>query len=581
MPLEIISAEDALQRGRTNREKSFPARNRDGHRLLPFAEVASRPSFSFDADAKVFTAGSCFARNIERSLKRMGYNIVSSGEDFYNPFEGRVPFQRFNKYTIHSILNEIEWALGEKPMDAAALLCETKPDLYCDLQTSGDSLTAPLEEMVKFRQTFNEKFATVADADVVMFTLGLVESWYDNETGTHLNRFPGPASVKRHPGRFSLHVLDHDDIVTALNRTYDVIAKHNSDFKMLVTVSPVPLDRTFRADDILAANCYSKSVQRAAVETFIKTRPVDYFPSYETVTLTDNAYAWSDHDFRHVRGEMVDRLMGGVLERYTDITERQSAQKARGYITAYLAAGDLPRAEEALQAHVTKFDLPLDLMQLAAEIDLRKGDADSASQTLRKMITLVSADPDTAEVLFDKPSNVTLKIITGLLDQCQRLAITGDVSAPEMDRMRAATILGDLEKATPENADIAWLKSYLDRASTAAPAGQDTQDDKMRLTEAAALSRLRALDEADVDAAEKIVSDAMATLRLSEALNWELALIYRKNDRFDDALDLFAAIGRMGGSKAVLAVKHALPLARRLKRHEMAAELAEDVAKTL
>jgi len=264
-----------MKRSRLNREKSYPARTRDEHRLMPFAEVATRPSFSFDSEAKIFTAGSCFARNIERTLKRMDYNIISSAEDFYNPFPDKVPFQRFNKYTIHSILNEIEWALSEKPMNTEALLCQTKNELYCDLQTSGDSLCAPLDEMIKFRETYNQKFAAVAQADVVMLTLGLAESWYDNKTDLHLNRFPGMTAVKANPDRFSLHVLDYDEILAAMNRTYAVLAKHNPSFKMLVTVSPVPLDRTFRTDDILAANCYSKSVQRAAVEAFVKANPVD------------------------------------------------------------------------------------------------------------------------------------------------------------------------------------------------------------------------------------------------------------------------------------------------------------------
>jgi tetratricopeptide (TPR) repeat protein len=583
MALEIISAEDALAAGRKNREKGYPARGRDDARLLPFAEVASRPGFSFDADAKIFTAGSCFARNIERSLRAMDYNIVSSDPDFYNPFPDRQPFHRFNKYTVQSILNEFEWALGEKPMPSAALMAQAKDGLYCDVHTLGDSLCAPLDEMVKFRDSYNRKYACVADADVVMLTLGLVESWYDNATDLHLNRFPGATTIKQNPGRFALHVLDYDDILDALIRTRAVIAKHNPSFKMLVTVSPVPLDRTFRSDDILAANCYSKSVQRAAVEAFVKTNPVDYFPSYEVVTLTDHAYAWSNLDLRHVRGEMVDRLMGRFLETYTTPTERQSAQKTRGFVTAYLNAGDLPKAKDALDAHVAAFDLPLDLMRLSADISVRMGDIDSAALVLRQMIALVNADPVGAADTLDQTANAVLKNATALLDHCERLRLAGTGNALEMDHLQAVDVIDALLASTPDDPTLDWLKSYVIRSQTRPAAPLSAQNDKLRLIEAAALARLRGLNNPDtmVDEAQKIVQTALQTLLVSEELHWELATIYRKAGQLDQLLDLLDQIGRMGGSKAVQAVKHALPIARQLKRHDFGAALAEAVAKTL
>jgi thioredoxin-like negative regulator of GroEL len=380
-----------------------------------------------------------------------------------------------------------------------------------------------------------------------------------------------------------LHVLDYDDILGALNRTRDVIAKHNPSFKMLVTVSPVPLDRTFRSDDILAANCYSKSVQRAAVESFVKSNAVDYFPSYEVVTLTDSAYAWSDIDMRHVRREMVDRLMGRFLENYTTLTERQSAQKTRGFVTAYLAAGDLPKAQKALGAHVDAFDMPVDLMRPTADLALRMGDVDAAATLLRQLIAAVTADTKKTTDILDQPSNVILKQATLMLDQCERLRLSDAASAPEMDNLRALEIVDGLLKTDPDDATISWLKSYLVRSKSHEVAGSPAQDDKMRLVEGAAIARLRGLDgKPDIVAqAEQVVAEALETLKVSEELHWELATIYRKADELDKQLDLLDQIGRGGGGRAVMAVKHALPLARRLKRHNFGADLARAVAKTL
>jgi len=580
MAIEILSAEAVLDNGRKNPEKSYPSPKRDAHRLVPFAEVATKPSFSFGTDAKVFTVGSCFARNIERSLRKMDYNVVSSSHDFYNPFPERQPFHRFNKYTIHSIKNELEWALGEREMNSAALMCPTKDDLYCDTQTLGDSLAAPLEEMVKFRETYNQTYATVAEADVVMMTLGLVECWHDEETGEYLNRFPGMTAIKNSPGRFTLHVLDYDEIYQGLVDTFELISRHNDSFKMLCTVSPVPLDRTFRQSDILVANAYSKSVQRAAVEAFVQTYPVDYFPSYEVVTLTDREHAWGDHDYRHVRGEMVDRLMGRVLERYTDVTERQSAQKTSGDITAYLAVGELDKAQKALEQHREKFGDSLELRMLASEIALRTGDTAEAEVQLRSFIAEVSSDPETAEALLQGPPATLTKVATTKLEQAQRMASSPNQSSPEQDKLRALSILDGLKAASPGDESLHWLRSYVERASEHRPT-ENRIDEKAQLLEGAGLARLRALSEGEVASAEEIVANAIKEIGVSEALHWELALIYRKADRLEAALELFAKIARGGGAKAVPAVKHALPLARRLKCHEMVADLAEDVAKTI
>lgn len=581
MAIEIITAQEALNRGRTNREKTYPSPKRDAHRLHPFAEVASAPSFRFDPDAKVFTAGSCFARNIERALRKMDYNIVSSDPDFYNPFPDRQPFHRFNKYTIHSIANEIEWALGDRPMDAKALLCPTKDGLYCDTQTLGDSLSAPLEEMVRFRETYNAKFATVADADVVMLTLGLVECWHDEATGEYLNRFPGMTALKSNPDRFTLHVLDYQDIYDGLVRTYDTIARHNDRFKMLVTVSPVPLDRTFRDSDILVANCYSKSVQRAAVEAFVQSHPVDYFPSYEIVTLTDSAYAWGDQDYRHVRGEMVDRLMGRVLERYTDVTEKQSAQKTRGDIGAYLKSGDLPKAQAALDAHTEAFDLSLVLMPQAADLAYRQGDLDRTIALLRDLIARIKADPEAADRIFETPSGPVANRAGSFLDQAVRMQAAGPAETPQMSKLRAVRILQDLQSADPDNADLTWLADHLAQADTGTTEARK-REDTAYLAEMAAVARLRDLQEpADLPAAKAVAQDAAAKLGFCETVQWEMALLYRKHDQLDAALDLFAEIGRHGGARAVQAVKHAMPLARRLKKHDLVAQLADDVAKTL
>ena len=226
--------------------------------------------------------------------------------------------------------------------------------------------------MVRFRQTYNQTFAAAGSADVVIVTLGLVECWFDRETGVYLNGAPSIQLSKAHPGRFEFHLLDYNDILDALREVYQLLsAARGTPPKFLVTVSPVGLVSTFRDHDVLVANCYSKSVQRAAVDAFVAEHDAHYFPSYEYVTLTDRRFAWTNKDFRHVRPETVDRIMADVLAAYVGPSAGQSLLDARGRATAHLDDGDAETAVEIIEAHLTAHGEQESLLWLYAQA-LRK-----------------------------------------------------------------------------------------------------------------------------------------------------------------------------------------------------------------
>ncbi len=582
MPIEKLDAEVVLQSNENKRLQSYPVRSKDGHRLVPFAQVGSSPTFRFAQDAKIFTTGSCFARNVERSLTRSGYEVTSSSGEFHNPFPERSTFQRYNKFTIASILNEIKWALGEEEMNCEKLLCEARPKQFCDLQTSGDALRTSFDEMSKFRKTYNETFAPVGDADIVILTLGLVECWYDKVAEVHLNAFPGLHAIKSHPGRFEFHVLDYEEIYKSLIETYDTIAAHNAKFRMLVTVSPVPLDRTFRDMDVLVANTYSKAVQRAAVEAFVKDRPADYFPSFEAVTLSDTKFAWSDTDLRHVRGETVDRIIGRVLEDYTELTETQSAQKTVGFVTAYLASNDTENAERVLSEHKEIYGLSISLMLPEAEVRFRKGELKSATEVLRDLIKRLDSRPEeAAEALENRAAQVRQKA-NELLLTCERLQSGGRADASEMEKQRAGLIIQRALEEDSDNAELAWLRDYFERLDTTKTDSAEKQKNETYLQEISAVSRFRtAVRSGDVEGAQTIAKKAEKEIGFSEIVLWELAILSRDNGDLEEAFDAFSRIGRFGGSKSVPAVRNAVRLGTKLGRESEVADLAEDVLKAI
>ncbi len=68
----------------------------------------------------------------------------------------------------------------------------------------------------------------------------------------------------------------------------------------------------------MSANAYMKSVLRAAAEAFVRGHEdVDYFPSYESVVLSDRRYAWRA-DQAHVSDEMVRLNVVRMIEAYAE-----------------------------------------------------------------------------------------------------------------------------------------------------------------------------------------------------------------------------------------------------------------------
>jgi len=334
MSIEEIDGLQAWANLVANKEGKWPTRLKPD-RLYPIAAPKSKPKFRISRSDRVFCIGSCFAREIEQALRRLQFDVLSiiRGLPQSDKRKG-ADAGMFNKYTVASIVNEVRWALSPTDEYSADRILIPNPDgLYEDYQLSGPNYPDELAAAKEFREAFNRSFALLKEADVLIVTLGLSEAWFDTETGLFLNIAPSRALVKKFPERFRLHVLDYEETLTKLEELYGLLkGRGKSGLKILMTVSPVPLLATFREQDVLVANAYSKAVLRAAVEKFQQGKEdVGYFPSYEFVTLSNPSTVWAEEDFRHVDRFFVEHIMGAVLEDYVEVTEeqRQSAALAR------------------------------------------------------------------------------------------------------------------------------------------------------------------------------------------------------------------------------------------------------------
>ncbi len=338
MSLEIIPGDRAWATYRANALARWPTREAPD-RLQPLATPAAVRPFGLRGDERVFCIGSCFARSVENALQARGFDVMSILQDLpRSPNRDRSDRGMFNKYNVATILNELRWACGEgRPYRHEDVLIAPPGDLLLqDYQLAGPGYTEEPGQARAFRDGFNAAFARVREADVVVLTLGLGEVWFDTATGLHLNVAPMEHLVAAYPGRYELHVFDTVRTLAMLEEIDGLLQRHGKPgLRLLVTVSPVPLWSTFRDQDVLVANTHSKAVLRAAIDPFLAGRPhASYFPSFESVLLSDPRAVWAREDFRHVDAHFVDLIMQSVLEQFGQagdaaLAEAQAATRAR------------------------------------------------------------------------------------------------------------------------------------------------------------------------------------------------------------------------------------------------------------
>jgi PAS domain-containing protein len=314
----IIRSRDALADARSNKlSKWTKAVGSAKERIDQLVCVpGSAQSFANDPSDSIFAIGSCFARNVEERLELAGANVLSRNVQVRNLGVGSARYAGiFNKYNPAAILQELRWAASEEEFPLAGFL-PTSDGLFYDAhlrRTSGDS---DKETLRKRREDIKRYFSQAFDADLVIITLGLTEAWYDHETGHYVNEIPPPAII-RESDRFGFEVMNYESCLRTLRKVHSLLlSRGRPGLRMIVTVSPVPLIRTFTNQDVIVANMTSKSTLRSAALAFCEeTELVDYFPSFEAAMYSEPSIVW-EGDRRHVTDFMVGEIIRAFMERY-------------------------------------------------------------------------------------------------------------------------------------------------------------------------------------------------------------------------------------------------------------------------
>ena len=278
-------------------------------------------------EKKIFTIGSCFAQELRLIMKRKGYSIYpdysSVSFDKNTQIFDKVPDVRdfIAHYDTFSILQEFEISFG--------LWKERESGFW---EVTGRYANELLRENLVFQDPYRKMcYATSKDllarmsdnitsrirdgieqADLYIITLGLTEVWKHKATGKYLCR-PPDTGYGGGDGCADLHLSTFTENHANLTQIIELIKVHYPQKRIVISVSPVSLDRTWRQDvDVYTANLESKSILRAVAGQVCREHSnVFYFPSYEMAVLLA-ADAFKENG-RHVKPEFAELVVAHFL----------------------------------------------------------------------------------------------------------------------------------------------------------------------------------------------------------------------------------------------------------------------------
>ena len=268
--------------------------------------------------AKVATAGSCFAQHIGRALQKSGLGYLDVeppppvlpsrclGRYGYGLFSARYG----NIYNTRQLVQLFDRAFGTfRPLETAwetggrwadPFRPTIEPEGFGSEEELRECRTAHLAAVRRLFESL----------DVLVFTLGLTETWISAADGAAYPMCPGTAAGTFDAAKYRFVNLGYPQIRDDLEQFIQRLHSINPGAKILLTVSPVPLTATATTNHVLSATMYSKSVLRAVAGDLCDSLDcVDYFPSYELIAGPAARATFFEPNLREVNAAGVAYVM--------------------------------------------------------------------------------------------------------------------------------------------------------------------------------------------------------------------------------------------------------------------------------
>lgn len=219
----------------------------------------------FSKSSKIFTQGSCFAENLYNAIVEAGYCA------YYN-----------------------------KVMEVT---------------------NSPIANLFYLRQLCNEPqsgaYRRLAEADVFILTIGVAPIWFKKATNGFVYQ-PNVKAIDEYYERMMTYAEARD----SLQQVVQLVQQINPEVRLVLTLSPVPLGRTFEFHSAIVADCISKSMLRTAIHEVVGagSDKLMYFPAFEVVRWAGShrgdTYG-EDGAPRHVSKSTVDRIVAAFVRHYS------------------------------------------------------------------------------------------------------------------------------------------------------------------------------------------------------------------------------------------------------------------------
>ena len=288
----------------------------------------------------VFCIGSCFAEEVRLALQKQNIKVLPdfrgiSADPELARFDELPERHHMNYYNVLSIERELKrahnygqprdietdfwrldnltyksgWKIAKKSHSQTELSLYLDPFRRMCFSSDKDYFISTTELIDK---AFAEAFQM---SELFIITLGMSEVFLDKKNLEPLNQLP--ATAPNYPDHRTplFTCLNEEKIFNSLCNIVELITNKDIPGSLLITVSPVPLNRTFRKNvDVVTANTFSKATNLAAVSKLLQCNypNVYYYPSYEFISMPDQANYMKD--FQHVDRAKVEHIMNSFTE---------------------------------------------------------------------------------------------------------------------------------------------------------------------------------------------------------------------------------------------------------------------------
>lgn len=271
--------------------------------------LLAKPRFCFDGSERIATMGSCFSQHLGRFLHASGYNyffVEQDGDGMPPIFSCRYG----NVYTPRHALQLVErsqsdvpdtseiWERNGRFFDAYRPL--TQPNGYASTDDLIDDRTNHLRAVNSM----------LSQADVLIFTLGLTETWLNASTGTVYPSAPGVLAGDYDPTLHTFRNFRAGEILGDLDAFLGALRRINPTIRVILTVSPVSIAATYEDRHVWTSTTYTKAALRVAADAARQDHEfVDYLPTYEAITAPCYRYRFLTSDNRTVEPAGVRHAM--------------------------------------------------------------------------------------------------------------------------------------------------------------------------------------------------------------------------------------------------------------------------------